>query len=51
MKDHAKPLVLATALLLASIAGGCASLDVEGNGNGGDRPDIVSQLQDDSQGK
>jgi hypothetical protein len=51
MNDRTKHVFLAAALLLASIATGCASLDVEGNGNGGDRPDIVSHMQDDSQGK
>lgn len=51
MNNATKHFFLATALLLASIATGCASLDVEGDGHNANGNEILSQLQDDSQGK
>lgn len=48
---NTKHFFLATALLLASIVTGCASLDVDGDGHNANGPDILSQLHDDSQGK
>jgi len=51
MNDHAKHVFLATALLLASIVTGCASLDVEGDGHNANRSDILATMQDNSQGK
>jgi hypothetical protein len=51
MNDHTKHVFLATALLLASIVTGCASLDVEGDGHNSNGGDIIATLHDDSQGK
>ena len=48
---NAKHFFLATALLLASIVTGCASLDVEGDGHNANSGDILATLHDDSQGK
>lgn len=48
---NTKHFFLATALLLSALATGCASLDVEGNGQGASDNSILAQLENDSRGK
>jgi len=51
MKANLKSIIAVGALALSFLSG-CASLNVEGDGNGAsDRPEILSQLENDSRGK
>ena len=54
MKATLKSLAVAGALAFAALSSGCASLSLESeatNGSHAQRPDIVSQLENDSRGK